>query len=368
MQPGDLGPKSTTLTQQGVEVPMQFRGGMPALDIKVNGQGPFFFAIDTGGMGSARADETLVKKLGLKPAGKIRAGDGSGNTRSMDVFHFDAIEFGGARFEGLRAPSRNYNRSPMLRKVSGILGIHLSQDGLLTIDYPNKKVEFRKGQLPPADGKTIFNTVRESPVPAIEHVLGGKKLTFHLDTGNMGGLSLPKKIADRIKFDGPLVQVGEARTVTSTFAIRQGTLSEKFVLGRHEFPNAVVTVMDAPLGPNIGSQVLRNFRLTFDQKNHRVEITRKRTDPIQTRPRASVGIAMANRNGELSIARVLPDSAAEAAGLRAGDKIVRLNGLPVADMQPDQMRAIMTAGGLIRFEVERDGKSVKVPVRPRAVR
>ncbi len=38
-----------TIGSAVVELPMLFRGPMPAVEVKVNGQGPFIFAIDTGG-------------------------------------------------------------------------------------------------------------------------------------------------------------------------------------------------------------------------------------------------------------------------------------------------------------------------------
>lgn len=107
------------LAQTGVEktgvvdVPMLPRGPMPAVEVMVNGQGPFIFAIDTGGGGQARVDSSLVEKLKLKAVGQVQAGDGSGNnTRSLDLFELDTIAFGGVEFKKVRAASRNYNVSP----------------------------------------------------------------------------------------------------------------------------------------------------------------------------------------------------------------------------------------------------------------
>ncbi len=45
-------PSQTTVTKNvAVDVPMLFRGPMPAVEVMVNGQGPFLFAIDTGAQG-----------------------------------------------------------------------------------------------------------------------------------------------------------------------------------------------------------------------------------------------------------------------------------------------------------------------------
>ncbi len=104
-----------------VEVPMLFRGAMPAVEVMVNGQGPFLFAIDTGAQGMARIDSSLAEKLKLSPVGQVQGSDGSGrNVRSMDVFMLDSISLGGVQFKEVRAPSRNYNTSPNMPKVDGI--------------------------------------------------------------------------------------------------------------------------------------------------------------------------------------------------------------------------------------------------------
>jgi hypothetical protein len=39
----------------------------------VNGKGPFLFLIDTGGQGQARADVSLVQRLGLSTVGQSTA-------------------------------------------------------------------------------------------------------------------------------------------------------------------------------------------------------------------------------------------------------------------------------------------------------
>src|SRR3954463_5186745 len=75
---------------QSVDVPMLFRGPSPAVNVYVNGKGPYLFLIDTGGQGSARADLSLVRQLNLAPVGAKVSGDGSGkNNRTLDEVAFD---------------------------------------------------------------------------------------------------------------------------------------------------------------------------------------------------------------------------------------------------------------------------------------
>src|SRR5882724_1233224 len=66
-----------------IEIPMRLDSGMAAIELTVNGKGPFLFAIDTGAEGGPRLDSSLVEKLGLKPSGQIREGDPSGRNARM---------------------------------------------------------------------------------------------------------------------------------------------------------------------------------------------------------------------------------------------------------------------------------------------
>ena len=75
--------------------PMQTEAGMPAIEVMVNGQGPFLFGIDTGAQGGARIDSSLVEKLGLKSSGQVQATDGSGgNPQTVETIQLDSVAIG----------------------------------------------------------------------------------------------------------------------------------------------------------------------------------------------------------------------------------------------------------------------------------
>src|SRR5438128_12435839 len=58
--------------------PMQMRGWMPVVEVKLNGQGPFAFMIDTGAGMQADIDTSVAQRLNLQPSGKAINGDPSG--------------------------------------------------------------------------------------------------------------------------------------------------------------------------------------------------------------------------------------------------------------------------------------------------
>lgn len=272
-----------------VEVPMLFRGPMPAVEVMVNGQGPFLFAIDTGGAGQARVDTSLVERLKLKTVGQVQAGDGSGsNVRSLDLVELETVAFGGVEFKKVRAASRNYNASPNLPKVDGILGFGLFEDYLLTLDFPAKRVRLERGELPRADGAEVLSFESPRGIPVVELGVGSNKTRADVDTGNtIGGFVLPTALVEKLTPASAPVVVGRARTVTSDVEIREVRLKDSIRLGRFEFAEPTVVYPALGDGANIGSRLLREFSLTFDQKNKLVRLKRSEL-PKEPSPAAAV--------------------------------------------------------------------------------
>ncbi|HEX5708766.1 MAG TPA: aspartyl protease family protein [Pyrinomonadaceae bacterium] len=258
---------------------MLFRGPMPAVEVMVNGQGPFLFAIDTGAEGEARVDSSLVERLKLRPAGQVQASDGSGrNTRSLDVFELDSVALGGVTFRAVRAPSRDYNTSPNLPNIDGILGFNLFADYLLTLDYPAKRVRLERGELPAADGARVLSFENPRGIPVVELGVGAHKIAAHIDSGNsIGGFVLPTALVEKLALASPPVTLGRARTISNDVEIKEARLKEKIRLGGYEFAEPSVVYPAMTDDANIGSKVLREFALTFDQKHKRVRLKRQET-------------------------------------------------------------------------------------------
>src|SRR5262245_14992862 len=75
-----------------VDVPMLFCGTGPAIEVMVNGAGPFLFYIDTGAQGFARADASLVPRLALRAVGTTAAGYASSEKHvALDEVRFETL-------------------------------------------------------------------------------------------------------------------------------------------------------------------------------------------------------------------------------------------------------------------------------------
>lgn len=267
-----------------VDLPMKMRGLMPAVEVMVNGKGPFLFAIDTGAAGLARVDSSLMTQLGLKASGQARASDGSGqNARTLETVKLDSIKVGDIEFRNMEVITRNYNTSPNLPKIDGILAFNLFSELLLTLDFPAKRVRVESGELPRANGENIINFENPNGVATVELLVGNQKVKAHVDSGNLvGGFILPTAVVEKSNLASQPAVVGRARTVSNDVEIKEVRLKDSIHLGGFEFTEPTVS-FPALLNANIGAKMMQNFILTFDQKNKRVKLEKSKV-AAETKP------------------------------------------------------------------------------------
>lgn len=259
-----------------LEIPMKIDGGMPTVELIVNGKGPFVFGIDTGAQGGARIDSSLMERLALKPSGHVRAIDGSGrNPQMAEMVKLESIEIGGLRFSDVTAGSRNYRKSPRPLNIDGILGLSVFSEYLVTLDYPAKLLRLEKGELPKADGAEILDYKSKGGIPLLEMTVGGTKIDAHLDSGNMiGAFVLPTAFAEKLTRASEAVVVGRALSASGEMEIKQVQVNDVIRLGRHEFPEPIVTYPALSNIGNVGAKTLSQFVVTFDQQHERVRLKR----------------------------------------------------------------------------------------------
>jgi hypothetical protein len=255
------------------EMPMLFRGTSPAVNVTVNGKGPFLFLIDTGGQGKARADVSLVGQLGIAPVAHAVSGDGSGrNNRRLDVVELDRLNVGGVEFRHVPALSREYNRSAKLPPIAGILGYNLFDGYLLTLDFIARRVRLERGALPPADGKTVLDYESPYDTPIVEMTMGGLRLVADVDSGDIGGITFPQALAQALPHIGDPRVVGTGRTISNEFQVSEVKLRGNLRIGEHELTDPVVRFNAVHDNINLGAAFLADYVVTFDQKNRRVRI------------------------------------------------------------------------------------------------
>ncbi len=82
---------------------------------------------------------------------------------------------------------------------------------------------------------------------------------------------------------------------------------------------------------------------------------------------AGLGLTMGSYYVESKVGSVLPDSAAEAAGVQVGDKILTMDGKDVSDFNALRRYVVLRSDNNIQTIVERDGREVELILTPRRV-
>jgi hypothetical protein len=337
---GNRAPGSTEIAS-AVSVPMDLTFQKPVVEARINGKGPFRFFLDTGAGGTVLNDD-LVAELALPVVGTARMGDPANpGAIQVDQVQVDAVQIGDATVRDITASS--WDRTTLYGGVPnaprGVLGLPLFRDCLLTLDYPTQAVRIEKGALPGADAAHViaYETDESGQLPVIPLEVGGLSLQAHLDSGNMGGLSLPKSYADRLSLMGEPEEVGQGRTVASTFTIWRATLNGDVLIAGNRIEKPEIYFNDGMKHVNVGYDILRRFAVTLDQENQRMRLTEVRdaSGQVAAAPKAKrygIRIAPGDRQDALTVAGVDADSAAQRAGLQAGDRITTVNGKAVASM------------------------------------
>ena len=268
--------KETAQKNFVIDLPMQFRGSMPVIEVNVNGKGKFLFAIDTGAQGLARADSSLVERLQLKPINQGVVGDGSGrNSRKVDIIQFETLAVGNLKFRNIQALTRNYNTVPSYLKIDGILGFDLFANHLLTLDYPNKRVRIERGELSKPDGKEILSYVNPLGIPIIELSIGGIKLAAAIDSGASDSISFPQALINILPHASEPKVAGRVRTVTNEYEVKEVRLKNTLFMGSSEFSEPTIIFSEFQDEIYLGGKLLHEFTITFDQKNRRVRFIRQ---------------------------------------------------------------------------------------------
>lgn len=251
-----------------MQIPFDVVDGRIHVQARVNGRGPFRFAVDTGASGWGRADATLVTALDLKMQTPTTTSDGV-QTAPVATVHLDSLELGGISRKNLNVITRDYDShmSPGAA-FSGIIGREFFADGLLIIDYPARTLSFsRKLSLPPT-GKNVLAYERAFRVPVS---IGKTQTEGNLDTGANVTFVMPKSLFERVS-EAPLEAAGQGRLANSRIATRRATVRGPFRIGGVSLANVPVRVSDRYPELLVGAHALQHFVVMIDQRSRHVAL------------------------------------------------------------------------------------------------
>jgi hypothetical protein len=253
---------------QLVSVPFDTVDGRIYVSARVNGLGPFRFAVDTGASGMGRADASLMRELALPPAGTGRSSDGI-RTAEVDQVRFTSVSLGGLTRRDLTVISRDYrSRLRPEAMFAGILGREFFGDGLLVIDYPNRRLTFTRQQALHPGMVDVVGYERAFRLPV---TIGGTATTGNIDTGANVAYVMPRALYEATSRE-PLRPGPDGQLMNSTIRSERGQLTQPPMIGSAHLPAGEVRVSDQFPELLIGAHALQAHAILIDQRRNLVAL------------------------------------------------------------------------------------------------
>jgi predicted aspartyl protease len=249
-----------------LEVPFDLPSGRPVILAQIGDAAPITVEFDTGSQG-ALIPRALVDKLGLKEIGEAQlASPFGGEAKTAKVVSLGSLDVAGVKATNNTAVVLE-DASFMGPEARLVIGPAQFADKIMVLDYPARTLRivsnspFARAPWQPLKGGLLETQI----------VIEGQQIPLHIDSGNPGGLMLPKTIADTMSPMPDLREVGRARTVDKEFTIYLGTLERNAILANVPVKLGDVAFADVP-SANLGSRGLSQFILVIDPTHQRWQL------------------------------------------------------------------------------------------------
>ena len=353
VKPGRLDFDSGSLT-----LPLTEQGGHPKVILNLGDGEQHVFIVDTGASVHV-LDSAIAESLGLEVVGETQIGAPGGPQISGNIVRAPLAYIGGATIRDAEFVTMDLATFSG-GSTQGVLGLSLFRDYLLTYDYPRNEIRITRDSLS-AKEAGVISYKDESGHIQLDMSVAGTTLATHVDTGSMGGFTLPAEMKESLALKRSDAGAATARVVGGDRDLTFGQLDGDILFAGSRYEDPRVGFIDPSPGfGNVGSRVLGDFVMSIDQKNRRIRFQKAAHRPetvAATGPRR-LGVQFRGMPGgrTLTIGYVEPGSLGENAGILAGDVLLKLNDKPTADYDMASLGTLFRGPEPLRMEIDRDGQ------------
>lgn len=164
---------------------IQSRSDHMMAPVRINGQGPFSFLLDTGANISC-VSRRLAEKLNLKSEEQAQVHTVVG-VRSRPIVRLDLLQIGPRDRRNVRAPSLPISAN----EIDGVLGVDWLKGQRLTLDFKSRNMEITKSRSDREEpGRVVVVPARRrnGQLTIVDADLNGKPISAIIDSGAQGTL------------------------------------------------------------------------------------------------------------------------------------------------------------------------------------
>jgi Aspartyl protease/PDZ domain len=343
------------------------------IEVRLNGRGPFHFLLDTGAGGvTISADVRQQLALHVADAG---AGQGVGEkTVTAGAAQLAQLQMGELTLANLETNVMDLSDAPQVfgtKHFDGIIGLPVFERMVVKHDYLNRVLTLTSPDEFGYNGTgVIVHFERPRQIPVVAGVLDGVAGNFGVDTGARSSSLLYGPFCAqnnlREKYGAKLEGVtgwGIGGPVRSLLArakeLQIGDVTVRDLVIRLSTQKTGLTTSSAMAGL-IGPDVLSQFDVTFDYPRTRIIFEKnKNYGRRDSYDRAGIWMGQDQDGKHFTVVDVIAGGPGAAAGVKAGDEILAINGESTADLiLPDVREAIRRGpvGDKLTLLLESEGK------------
>lgn len=341
---------------KSIKIPVEIQHNVILIPVRINGSFEMNFILDTGVKTTILTEPMMAEFFSLPPLTPVKVrGLGDGGAIEAGLARNISMALPGIEGKGIQMlvlPEGIISYSSMFGKpVVGILGYELFGQFTVEINYQQKYIRvyepFRFK--PRKKWHSIPIDIRGSK-PYVAATLTdhrGERIQadWLLDTGASMAVSL---FDEELPIPDPSVKAFLGQGLSGGVYGRLGR-SVSLDLEHFRFENIVTGYPDSAslnLLPskqdwygNIGAEVISRFRIVFDYPRERILVRKSHTfqQPFEYNFSGLEVLSYGNDYDQFVISYVRPDSPADHAGVREGDRIISLNGIPVQGSSIDTL-------------------------------
>jgi predicted aspartyl protease len=273
-----------------VAIPMLQVDPLPLVSMTLNGRGPYYFLIDTGG-GELAVDPALADTLGLERYGDEMGTFAGGKRSSVTHSRLDSLRLGPLAVHGVPVTLLDTKRfAPIAlgRPVAGVIGTVFLYHFRATLDYPHARLVLtRRGShtRPAGQIEIPFWMAGDHFMVAAGTLDSSGTKTWFVDTG-MAGPAFTAPLSTLLDAGIPLPDTGSARTGiggggpvrAAPFRVRRLTLGgaeASDLLGIFgAFPPSLERGMGFQIDGLVSHGFLRAWSVTFDYDRMRLVLAK----------------------------------------------------------------------------------------------
>ncbi len=348
-----------------VTVPFELNNNHIYVQARINGK-PVTIVFDTGATNYLYSES--ARRIGVKPEGALPGAGVGEKKEDTGLAKVDTVQLGGLTIKNQIFAVASSGGWPAIEGVEsdGLLGYEVVKRVPTIIDYGRSQMTFVKPEAfhgPAGVAGVSFRFADH--LPEIDGSLDGLPARLHIDTGSRSTIDFTGPYVEKNKLVAKYQPKWEATTGWGVGGAARARLARAhtLTLGNQTVKDPVVELTTQTKGAfaseyydgNVGGDILRRFSVTLDYAHQTLWLA----------PNANMGTPFAfDRSGmflaldgdAFVVKDVTANGPAAKAGLKAGDRIQRVNGKTPKELPLPRLREwLKSAAGGTKCAVKLEG-------------